>query len=97
MAQFFEGTPAVLSEVAPPYVLRQGTESIASGAKVSGTINDTRVTSSSIIVCWGIGAANAGSSAFAADDIVANTSFKVGSGANMSAAAKSVGWAILKY
>lgn len=97
MAQFFEGTPAVLSEVAPPYVLRQGTESIASGAKVSTAILDPRVTPSSIIVCWGIGAANAGSSSFSAENIVANTSFQVGSGAAMSAAAKSVGWAILKY
>ena len=97
MAQFYENTPAVSSELAPLRVLNEGTASIASGSAITAAIPDARVKADSVIVCWGVGAANATALTFSVDDIIANTSFKIGTNANATVAAKSVRWAVLKY
>ena len=96
MAQFFEGSPAVLSERAPLLPLREGTATVPNGAKVTAVINDSRVSATSVIVCWGVGVADGTATAFSVDVIVANASFRIGANANATAD-KTVGWAILKY
>jgi hypothetical protein len=96
MAQFFEGSPAVLSDQAPALVLRQGVATVPAGAQVTAAILDSRVSATSVIVCWGVGVADATATAFSVDVIVANASFRIGSDANATAD-KVVGWAVLKY
>lgn len=96
MAQFFEGSPAVLSDSAPVRVLRQGTATVPAAAQVSAAIPDARVSSTSVIVCWGVGVADTTATAFSVDVIVNNASFRIGADANATAD-KTVGWAILQY
>ena len=96
MAQFFQGTSAVSTELAPLLVLRQGTSSVPLGAKVTAAITDSRVSATSVIVCWGVGVADTTATAFSVDVIVANASFRIGANANATAD-KAVAWAILKY
>ena len=96
MSQFYQGISAVSTELAPVLVLRQGTATVPLGAKVSAVINDSRVSATSVIMCWGVGAADTTATAFSVDVITANASFRIGANANATAA-KEVGWAILKY
>lgn len=96
MAQFFEGSPAVLSDQAPALVLRQGTATVTAATKVTAAITDSRVSATSVIVCWGVGVADTTATAFSVDVITANASFRIGANANATAD-KVVGWAILKY
>ena len=95
MAQFYEGSPAVSSEQAPLKVLRQGTATIAVGTKIIAVL-DAQISTNSVVVCWGLGAADTTALAFSVDVISANVGFSVGTNANATAA-KNVGWAILKY
>ena len=95
MAQFLEGSPAVLNEQAPVRVLSSGSATIALGTKIV-VVADARVTANSVIMCWGSGAADTTAVAFSVDVIVANTSFSIGSNANATAA-KSVSYAVLQY
>jgi hypothetical protein len=89
VAAIQQGTPAAESP------LRQGTATIALGAKIVA-VADTAITASSLVVAWGIGAADATAFVFSADVINAGVGFSIGTNANTTAA-KSVGWAVLRY
>jgi len=98
MAQFFEGTPALLSEPAPVRVLSTGTVTFTvAGAETSIAVPDARVTGNSVIVLSGIGAVNGGLTAFRVDNVVAGTGFNVVVNSAATSTAKSVRWSILGY
>lgn len=97
MAQFFEGNPALLSEAAPVRVLRTGVVTITDSVRFIN-VPDSRISTSSVIVCMGIGARNTGATVFCADNLVANTGFDVVANAVCAASTtKDVRWAILGY
>jgi hypothetical protein len=97
MAQFFEGTPALLSEPAPVRVLRTGVVTITDAVRFIN-VPDARITTSSVIVCMGVGAKNTGATVFCADNLVASTGFDVVANAVCaSTTTKEVRWAILGY
>jgi hypothetical protein len=102
MAQFLEGTPAVLNEQSPIRVLRQGNATIAAGTYATGQIADARVTLNSVIICWGLGALDGvpatptGARTFCVDTLSAGGGFFIRS-QGAAVADKSVGWAILQY
>lgn len=89
VASILSGTPAGLAEVA-----RVGTATIALGAKIV-TVTDAKVTANSFIIVWGVGAADTTALVFAVDNLTAGA-FSIGANANATAA-KTVGYAILKY
>jgi len=91
-AQFRSGAPASNS------LLRTGVATIAIGA-TSVVVNDTAITANSVIVCWGLGAAQGAGDAtvFSADALVVATSFQVRSDQPVAGVDKQVGWAILRY
>jgi hypothetical protein len=89
VASILSGTPAGLAEVA-----RVGTATIALGAKIV-TVSNANVTANSFIIVWGVGAADATAFVFSVDNLAAG-SFQIGTNANATAA-KTVGYAILKY
>jgi hypothetical protein len=102
MAQFYEGSPAVSSEQAPLKVLRQGTSTILATAFATALIPDAQLTSTSVVICWGLGALDGnpatptGARTFCVDTVAANSGFVIRSQA-AAVADKQVGWAILKY
>jgi len=95
MAQFFEGTPAVLSEEAAFRPLASGSATIAAASNTI-LVRDGRITANSIILCWGVGTKDTTALSFSADTFVAHTSFNIN--ANAAATAdKTVRYAILRY
>lgn len=91
VASLLSGTPAGLAEYA-----KVGTSTIAIGQVLGATINDTNVKlASTVIVCWGIGAADATAKAFSAN-ILADGQFQIGCNA-ATTAAKTVAYAIVRY
>jgi hypothetical protein len=88
--------------------LRVGFSTIlASGNTVA--VPDTNITATSVVVCWGIGVADARVLTFSVDNIVAGVGFNLSGGfpsytsgattipAQTLAANKSVGYAVLRY
>jgi hypothetical protein len=102
MAQFLEGTPAVLNEQAPIRVLRSGNATIPATFYATATIADARITANSVIICWGLGALDGnpatptGARTFCVDTVTANSGFVIRS-QGAAVADKQVGWAILQY
>ena len=98
MAQFFQGTPAVLSEQAPLLPLREGTVNMPIAAAASNvSVADERVTTTSIIMCWATGAApDTTGKNFSVSAIEPNVGFSISCGQQLTAA-KVVGYAVLKY
>jgi hypothetical protein len=92
VASVFQGSPANAA------LLRIGSAIIAAGGGGAGAIvvNDAAITANSVVICWGIGAADATALTFSVDTLVASTSFTIRSNANATAA-KQVGFAVLKY
>jgi hypothetical protein len=90
VASILSGTPAGLGEYA-----RVGVATIPAAAAVIA-VADTRITATSVVMCWGVGAADATAKLFAVDVLVAGTGFSVATNANATAA-KVVGYAVLKY
>ena len=89
-AVFLSGTPAA------PDVLRQGTASIPLLATIIA-VPDAAIKADSVVVCWGVGAVNATATAFSIDVIDPGVGFSVSSDVAPTIAAKTVGWAVLKY
>jgi hypothetical protein len=77
--------------------LRKGT-AVIPNAGYQIVVNDTNITASSVIVCWGVGAAQAvaGATSFSADVLVPGASFTIQSD-QAATADKTVGYAILQY
>lgn len=102
MAQFFQDTPAVLSEQAPVLPLREGDVVFTTaGAETSIIVADTRLTANSIIVLTPVGALNTTATTFRVDNVLspptASAGFTVYANAAATVANKTVRWAILKY
>jgi len=80
---------------------------LASGNTIA--VPDTNITANSVVICWGIGVADARVLTFSVDNIVAGTGFNISGGfpsytsgattipAQTFAANKAVGYAILRY
>jgi hypothetical protein len=97
MAQFFEGTPAVLSEQAPVRALRTGILNMPIAAAASSVdVPDARVNDTSIIVITPLGAADATGKVFSISAVTNNVGFTVHCSAQLTAA-KNVRWAVLQY
>ena len=95
-ASVLSGSPAVVSVPASaPQPVAQGTATIALGAKVVA-VALPQITASSVIMAWGIGAIDATATSIDVDNLVAGVGFSITTNANATAA-KSVGWAVLKY
>lgn len=92
VASILSGTPAGLAQFA-----RVGTSSIALLATETALIVDAKVTESSVIVCWGIGAVNASATSFSVNILSTDGGFKITADAAPTTAAKGVAYAILKY
>ena len=90
-AAFLYPSPGALA------LLRQGTASIPLLATTTGPIADTAITANSVIVCWGVGDANATATSFSPDALIPGASFTISSDVAPTINAKTVGWAILKY
>jgi imidazoleglycerol phosphate synthase glutamine amidotransferase subunit HisH len=98
MAQFFEGSPAVLNDSAPVRVLSTGTVTFTTaGAETSIAVPEARITTSAVVVLSGIGAVNAAATAFRVDNVVANIGFNVVVNSAATGSNKVVRWAILQY
>lgn len=76
-------------------LLRTGSVVILTGASTSVVV-DTAITANSIVVCCGLGAADATALRFSVDVVSAGVGFTVRANANATAD-KSVGFAVLKY
>jgi hypothetical protein len=92
VASILSGTPAGLAEYA-----RVGTSSIATTGTQTDIIPNTNVTANSVIVCWGIGAANTTALVFSVDIITGEAGFRIKTNAAPTVAVKEVAYAILKY
>lgn len=90
VASILSGAVAGIDEFA-----RVGTATIALGQKIIA-VADTRITANSVILVWGVGAADATATAFSADVLSAGVGFSIGANANTTAA-KVVGYAVLSY
>lgn len=90
VASILSGTPAGLGDFA-----RVGTATIAVGTKIIA-VADTRITANSVIMVWGVGAADGTATAFSADVLNAGVGFSIGANANATGA-KVVGYAVLSY
>jgi hypothetical protein len=98
MAQFFEGSPAVLNEQAPVRALRSDTVNMPIAAGASNvSVVDARVTANSIIVLMATGAtADTTGKNFSVSAIEPNVGFTISCGQQLTAA-KVVRYAILQY
>jgi hypothetical protein len=90
-ASIVQGSPAA------PSLLRQGVATIAATG-YTVLVPDAAITANSVVVCWGLGAAEAvgGATAFSVDALVPGTGFSINSDV-VAIAAKNVGFAVLKY
>ena len=88
-ASVLQGSPASID------LLRSGSVVILAGASTS-TVADAAITANSIVVCCGLGAADATALSFAVDVVSSGVGFTVRANANATAN-KSVGFAVLKY
>lgn len=88
---------ASISSGSPAYIdnLRQGVARIAIGAS-SSTVADAAITADSVVMCWGLGAADATALSFSVDVVSAGVGFTLRANANATAA-KEVGYAVLRY
>lgn len=88
-------SPAAILSGSPasPTVQLKGTGVIAAAAVRTGVIAVPGVSASSVIVAWGVGAADATATVFSAD-VVSAGSFTISAGV-AATADKNVGWAIL--
>lgn len=88
---------ASISAGSPAYIdnLRQGVARIAIGAS-SSTVADAAITADSVVMCWGLGAADATALSFSVDVVSAGVGFTLRANANATAA-KEVGYAVLRY
>ena len=81
-------------------LLRQGTAVILAAANTV-TVADAAITAKSLVVCCGVGAADATLYAYAVDVVSAGVGFTIrGVGTNAAAVApanKVIGYAVLKY
>ena len=94
-AAHFQGTPASVD------LLRQGTALISAGDALTAQIVDAAITANSVVICWGLGAADGngtttGARGFCVDTLESGIGFVVRSQAQ-AVADKRVGWAVLKY
>ena len=89
VASILSGTPAGLAEYA-----NFGTAVILLGTKII-TVTDAKITARSVILVYGIGAADATAFVFSVDNLTAG-SFQIGTNANTTAA-KTVGYVVLRY
>jgi hypothetical protein len=94
-ASIVQGSPAA------PRLLRQGTALISAGDALTAQIVDAAITADSVVMCWGLGAADGngtttGARGFCVDTLAPGAGFVVRSQA-VAVADKRVGWAVLKY
>lgn len=90
VASILSGTPAGIADFA-----RANSAVIPLGAALIA-VADTRITATSVVVCWGVGARDATALTFVVDALIAGTGFTIYTNANATAA-KTVGYAVLKY
>jgi hypothetical protein len=87
----------VQGSIAAPKYPRYGSAlQLAAGAPVVVSVADAAITSNSIVVCWGIGVADATSTVFNVDEVVAGVGFAIRC-RDAATANKRVGWAVLQY
>ena len=91
-AQVFQGSPASVD------LLRQGSVRFAAGAAAGDvvTVADAAITADSVVICYGLNAGDATAFGFCVDAVIAGTGFSVRA-VTAVAAAKIVGFAVLKY
>jgi hypothetical protein len=90
-AVVFQGSPASVD------LVRSGSSVLLSaGAATTVTVADAAITADSVVICWGVGTADATALAFTIDVVSAGVGFTLR--ANAAATAnKTIGWAVLKY
>jgi hypothetical protein len=81
---------------APKYPRYGSVVQLAVGALTRIVVADAAITANSIVVCWGIGAADATSTLFTVDEVIAGTGFVI-KARDAATADKRVGWAVLQY
>lgn len=91
-ALVFQGSPASVD------VVRSGFVYFPAGAVANTLINvaDINIKSDSVVICWGVGTADTTALSFIVDVVTASTGFSIRS-VNAVNAAKTVGFAVLKY
>jgi hypothetical protein len=91
-ASIVQGSPAA------PRLLRQAVATIPLGVGGAGKIDvpDAAITVNSVVVCWGLGVADATALTFSVDTLVAGTGFTIRANADATAN-KNVGFAVLRY
>jgi hypothetical protein len=81
---------------APKYPRYGSSVQLAAGAPVVVDVPDAAITANSVVVCWGIGAADATSFTFNVDEVIAGTGFVIRC-RDAATANKRIGWAVLQY